>query len=73
VKLLLANCIRVQKSVFEGLLNDKEFIELKKKLDDKIDYTTDSIRYYHICRNCVENILISGQGLYTVEEDVIVV
>jgi len=73
VKLLVANGDRVQKSVFECLLNDKQYINMKNKLDKLIDKDTDSIRYYFFCNNCKDNISISGQGNYTCEEDLIIV
>ncbi len=73
VKALLAKGIRVQKSVFEAILTDNQYIKLKDKLDSLIDYSTDSIRYYLLCKNCSENIDISGIGSFTYDEDVIVV
>ena len=73
VKELLANSIRVQKSVFEALLTDKQFIKLKNNLDKLIDYEKDSIRYYEICKNCAQNVIVSGWGSFTEQEDLIVV
>jgi len=52
VKILLANGIRVQKSVFEALMTDKQYIKLKNKIDALIDYDKDSVRYYELCKNC---------------------
>ena len=73
VKQLLAKASRVQKSVFEANLTDKEFLELRKKIDKLIKDETDSVRYYHLCKLCADNVIISGVGSYTVQEDVIVV
>lgn len=44
--------IRVQKSVFECILTDAEFIKLKKELERYINMDTDSIRYYFLCKGC---------------------
>lgn len=64
---------RVQKSVFECSLNDAQFMELKNKLDNTIDPETDSMRYYILCKNCAENILISGIGNFTDYEELIII
>jgi len=70
---MLENCaVRVQKSVFEGWLTDKQYIELKSKTDNLIDFETDSVRYYQLCQNCANNVRISGFGLYTEKEELIV-
>jgi CRISPR-associated protein Cas2 len=73
VKLLEDNAIRVQKSVFEAWLSDKQYIGLKSKCDQIINHLTDSIRYYNLCQNCVNSIKISGKGIYTDSEELIVI
>ncbi|MDD3535988.1 MAG: CRISPR-associated endonuclease Cas2 [Candidatus Cloacimonetes bacterium] len=64
---------RVQKSVFECILNDAQFLELKRKLDQIIDQETDSLRYYILCKSCAENVLVTGIGYYTQFEDLIII
>lgn len=39
---------RVQKSVFEMQLGQKEWVELKARLLDEIDPAQDSLRIYHL-------------------------
>lgn len=73
VKHLLNYGQRVQKSVFECSLNDAQFLELKENLDGIINHETDSMRYYILCKNCAENILLSGIGPYTHTEELIIV
>ena len=73
VKVLLKFGTRVQKSVFECLLNDKQYLEMKSALDKLIERDTDSIRYYHLCQNCVKTIEITGKGFWNLVEEVIVV
>jgi CRISPR-associated protein Cas2 len=72
VKLLESNTTRVQKSVFESWLTDKQYIELKHQIDNLIDYSTDSVRYYNLCQNCIPNIRVSGFGIYTEKDELIV-
>lgn len=73
VKQLLKYGQRVQKSVFECLLNDSQFIAMKKALDELIDPGCDSLRYYLLCKNCAENVRVTGLGLYTQDEDLIII
>lgn len=65
--------VRVQKSVFECILTDSQYFRMKEKLDKIIDYETDSIRYYRLCKNCVEIIEVTGNGKIHDEEDVIII
>jgi len=64
---------RVQKSVFECCLNDAQFMDMKHKLDGIINPECDSIRYYILCKNCAENIIVSGLGQFTYEEELIII
>ncbi|MBZ4644019.1 MAG: CRISPR-associated protein Cas2 [Deferribacteres bacterium] len=52
--------IRVQKSVFECELTESDFLKLKYKLDKIIDLETDSVRYYYLCKHCIEAIETTG-------------
>jgi len=73
VKTLLKFGIRVQKSVFECHLNDKQYLDMKKELEKHLDFTQDSVRYYLLCKNCADNIQISGLGVFTGDEDLIII
>ena len=42
---------RVQNSVFECLLDQSQFILLRNKLEDIMDFEADSIRYYNLGNN----------------------
>lgn len=44
---------RVNYSVFECELNQTKLKKLKKSLEDVVDKGCDSIRFYHICKNCL--------------------
>jgi CRISPR-associated protein Cas2 len=42
---------RVQKSVFECLLDPAMWVKLKSELEEEIDLKTDSLRYYFLGNN----------------------
>jgi CRISPR-associated protein Cas2 len=44
-------CQRVQKSVFECLVDPAEWVSLKNRLTDGIDPDTDSLRFYYLGKN----------------------
>jgi CRISPR-associated protein Cas2 len=63
VKELLGVAVRVQKSVFECAdLKEERYLKLKKKLEKLLDHSSDSIRYYFLCRGCVPRVEHSGKG-----------
>ncbi len=62
-KLLEGKGSRVQKSVFECYLTDKEVIKLHKEMMKKINPETDSIRIYLLCKRCKSAISILGNGV----------
>ncbi len=51
---------RVNRSVFECFLSDREFKSIKKSLKEKIKQGEDIILYYHLCRDCIERIEREG-------------
>lgn len=56
---------RVQKSVFECVVDEKRFLDLRLKVEKEIDMTVDSVRYYFLCQRCVAAIQVSGLGTVT--------
>lgn len=44
---------RVNYSVFECELNQSKLNKLKEKLEELVDKKYDSLRFYHICENCL--------------------
>ena len=44
---------RVNYSVFECELNKTKLRKLTQKLEELVDEKHDSLRFYHICENCV--------------------
>ena len=54
---------RVQKSVFEcSLLTEEKFLKLKNRLEDLIDNSEDTVRYYFLCKACLDKMEFSGIG-----------
>jgi len=62
VKILSGYGYRVQKSVFEAILSQDDFFEMRKRLDKVIDKKEDSVRYYLLCKSCDDKIEIQGIG-----------
>ena len=44
---------RVNYSVFESELNQTKLRKLKEKIEELVDVKYDSVRFYHICENCL--------------------
>lgn len=72
-KCLLKYGTRVQKSVFECILDARQFVKMKSELEKIISFEQDSVRYYLLCKRCEENIAISGLGTFTLDEYIIIV
>ena len=63
-KALKAYGQRVQKSVFEcPALTEEGYLMLRNRLDDLIDSTVDSVRYYPLCKRCIGNVEFAGTGM----------
>lgn len=61
VKILLGYGRRVQKSVFEcRQLTEKQFLEMKHKIDDLIDQEDDTVRFYFLCQRCLRKVEWTG-------------
>ena len=54
---------RVQNSVFECELTEVQFCILKERIDEIIDHSLDSIRFYHLNRS--ENRRVEVMGIET--------
>lgn len=64
---------RVQKSVFECNLSQKTYETVKKGVEKIINKRKDRVRYYRICKGCVERIEISGWGEVTEDEEFVLI
>jgi CRISPR-associated protein Cas2 len=64
---------RVQKSVFECRVDDQQFITMKQSLEKIMDMNEDSVRFYFLCKGCIDRIEISGWGTVVEDESLIIV
>ncbi len=64
-KTLLDHGKRVQKSVFECVITERQFYKLKGQLEEQINLANDSIRFYRICNKCKQAVEVSGWGTVT--------
>jgi len=64
---------RVQKSVFECELDDRNYLKMKDALEKLIDREEDSVRYYFLCGRCRGHVEVSGLGALREEEELIIV
>ncbi len=70
VKVLKGLGRRVQKSVFECPdLTEKQVLVLQDKLLALVDQTTDSVRYYRLCRACLAEVEWIGTGIAVQKEN----
>ena len=65
--------MRVQKSVFDCILDEKAYQKMKRKLAKLIDFEEDSIRFYRLCTRCSRDIELLGTGTVMEEEDMVMV
>jgi len=61
---------RVLKSVFECVLDEEKYTEMKSKMEKLIERDEDSVRYYFICDKCLELIEYLGKGEKFKEDEV---
>ena len=54
---------RVQKSVFEcGNISEEQLLIMKNRVEECIDTTQDTIRYYRLCQGCLRAMEYAGVG-----------
>ena len=73
-KLLERKGMRVQKSVFEAVLNETQYEQLQKQLLKLLNQKEDQLRFYPLSTNCRENVTILGiQPTFAIDDSVIIV
>jgi CRISPR-associated protein Cas2 len=70
-KLMEAYGERVQRSVFECLINDHQLQVLMHKLKHLMKRNEDKVQFYHLCEACEDRTSSSSQASF-VDEDVYV-
>ena len=61
--------VHVQKSVFEGELEDHRLEPLRQTILEEIDPVEDTVRIYHLCARCVPVTEVLGTGIYVEDQD----
>jgi CRISPR-associated protein Cas2 len=64
---------RVQKSVFECILEEKHLEKMKKRVEGSIKQDEDGVRIYRLCSGCLKEIAIIGLGVVSEDEDLYVI
>lgn len=62
----------VQLSVFECLLDEEKYRELKAALEKIVEDHEATVRFYKICQSCVERSEIIGDGTFAHDVDIYV-
>jgi len=65
--------LNTQKSVFECDIDDLALKRIRQYCKDNLDLSSDSVRIYKICSNCMKKVKISGLGIKVAELDYMVV
>jgi CRISPR-associated protein Cas2 len=63
-KVLSGYGVRVQESVFEAEMDEKRYLEVRRKLKKEIDETEDNVRFYRQCLRCRSAVEVLGVGTY---------
>ena len=59
-KILEAHGLRLQKSVFECLLRPEDLKRLMNKLENEIEEELDGIKFFPLCKACVQKVTVLG-------------
>lgn len=64
---------RVQESVFECHLTANQQTELQEQIGQQIDPLEDNVRYYRVCKDCLEQSVTMGPVPLTADPDYYIV
>jgi len=56
----------VQLSIFEAIISEAQFAEMRREVARLMGSAADQVRYYEICQTCDRGIVIFGQARTTV-------
>ncbi len=60
---------RVQKSVFEGKMEEKRLGAMKSGIEKIIDQDEDNVRIYDLCARCAPAVVVMGTAVVVEEPD----
>lgn len=69
VRYLLNYGKRIQKSVFECHVTEKIMETMVSELAKLIEHREDKIRFWQICKDCIERVEVVGWGDISLEDD----
>jgi CRISPR-associated protein Cas2 len=72
-KILKNYGVRVQKSVFECQIDDRQYLKMREEIEKNIDHELDSVRYYFLCSRCVGNVEVSGWGTVSYDDENVII
>jgi CRISPR-associated protein Cas2 len=73
-RLLEGYGLRVQKSVFECVLDDRQFESLQKKLLKSLNKREDQLRFYPLSSRCRSKVIVLGvQPKFAVDDSAFIV
>lgn len=58
---------RVQKSVFEISVTERQFREMKRRVDNEIDPGFDGVKFFPACERCCDGVIIFGENRQTAD------
>ena len=64
-KIVIDYGVRVQRSIFEIMVDDRVFAEMKARIEKVIVPEEDGVKYFPLCEKCAGTVEIIGQGLFT--------
>ncbi len=63
---------RVQYSVFECNLTEKQLLLLERRIEKIVNHKEDTVRIYRFCEACKDKLRIIGTGTFTTDADVFI-
>jgi CRISPR-associated protein Cas2 len=53
--------VRIQRSVFDGTMEEAVLLRLRSEIEGKIDTETDCVVYFRLCRACAQRRVVVGR------------
>lgn len=60
--------LRVQKSIFEVDVNERQFAVMKWRVEAEMELTEDGVKYFPLCGRCCDTVVTYGQGIKIEEQ-----
>ena len=55
---------RVQKSIFEVTVDEKNFMEMKTRIENEIVFEEDGVKFFPLCKKCAATLENIGNGVF---------